>query len=84
MEVTNAPRVVFKRRKQVKTACLNCRRSKTACDVQRPCRRCLGLGIGSSCKDAPRKKSVKTDLISEQHTKRKEEKQLQYSIALDG
>lgn len=44
------------RRKQVRRACVNCRRSKTGCSHERPCRRCVNLNIGDSCVDAPRKR----------------------------
>lgn len=46
------PKVVLKRRKQVKIACGNCRRAKTACDESRPCKRCVSLGITAACKDS--------------------------------
>lgn len=44
------------RRRQVQRACVNCRRSKTGCSHQRPCKRCVNLGIGDTCVDAPRKR----------------------------
>jgi len=53
------PIAILKRRKQVKSACTNCRKSKTACSNQRPCRRCVGLGLESSCVDLPRKRREK-------------------------
>lgn len=40
-------------RKQVKSACSNCRKSKTACSSSRPCTRCVSHGL--SCQDLPRK-----------------------------
>ena len=40
-----------RKRRQVKAACLNCRRSKTACEDQRPCSRCRTRGW--DCTDAP-------------------------------
>merc|ERR1711915_194834 len=56
---TDRPRVALKRRKQVKSACSNCRKSKTACCDQRPCRRCISLGLADSCVDVPRKRREK-------------------------
>lgn len=53
------PKVSLKRRKQVKVACGNCRKAKTACSDERPCKRCLSLGLGDSCKDVPRKRRGK-------------------------
>eukprot|EP01094_Clydonella_sp_ATCC50884_P023136 TRINITY_DN547_c0_g1_i4.p1 TRINITY_DN547_c0_g1~~TRINITY_DN547_c0_g1_i4.p1 ORF type:complete len:702 (-),score=206.96 TRINITY_DN547_c0_g1_i4:84-2027(-) len=41
-----------RKRQQVKAACANCRRSKTACDEVRPCTRCLNRGW--ECVDAPK------------------------------
>jgi len=53
-----------KRRKQVERACSNCRRSKTACSSERPCKRCTGHGIESTCIDAPRKRRAKKAKLS--------------------
>jgi len=44
------------KRKQVKSACLNCRKRKTGCDSFRPCTKCVRNGLESSCVDVPRKK----------------------------
>jgi hypothetical protein len=44
------------KRKQVKSACLNCRKRKTGCDAFRPCTKCVRNGLESSCMDVPRKK----------------------------
>lgn len=43
-----------KERKQVRLACVACRKAKTACDEQRPCHRCFTRGI-ENCVDAPKK-----------------------------
>ncbi|KAJ3133934.1 hypothetical protein HK101_004410, partial [Irineochytrium annulatum] len=40
----------------VHKACINCKVSHVACDVARPCQRCVRLGKGDSCIDAERKK----------------------------
>lgn len=37
------------KKKKVKFACVNCRKSKTACDNERPCRRCISKGLEDSC-----------------------------------
>lgn len=44
------------KRKQVKRACVNCRKSHSGCDDLRPCSRCIDNGLESSCADIPRKK----------------------------
>jgi len=36
-------------------ACTNCRRSKVACSLDRPCARCCRKGLQDSCVDIPRK-----------------------------
>ncbi|KAJ9476318.1 hypothetical protein PHBOTO_006393 [Pseudozyma hubeiensis] len=47
-------------RKQAKahvpSACLNCKRAHLACDVGRPCRRCINLGKSDTCIDVQHKK----------------------------
>ena len=58
-ELVPKPTVTLKKRSQVKTACINCRKSKTGCSSQRPCRRCCSLGLEDTCHDAPRKKRGK-------------------------
>lgn len=37
-------------------ACAACKNSHVACDINRPCQRCVRLGKGDSCVDAERKK----------------------------
>jgi len=44
------------KRKQVKRACTNCRKSHSGCDDLRPCSRCTDNGLEASCEDVPRKK----------------------------
>jgi len=60
------PKVQFKKskRKQVKRACINCRKSKTGCEDKRPCSRCIQLGISNTCTDAPCHKIQNTKSIS--------------------
>ncbi|PWY99859.1 hypothetical protein BCV70DRAFT_200766 [Testicularia cyperi] len=40
----------------VPSACLNCKRAHLACDVGRPCRRCINLGKSDTCIDVQHKK----------------------------
>lgn len=40
----------------VPSACLNCKRAHLACDVGRPCRRCINLGKSDTCVDVQHKK----------------------------
>ncbi|KAJ3205167.1 hypothetical protein HDU67_008996 [Dinochytrium kinnereticum] len=40
----------------VHKACINCKVSHVACDVGRPCQRCVRLGKAETCVDAERKK----------------------------
>lgn len=45
-----------KKRKQVKKACVNCRKAHSCCDDNRPCKRCVDLGIQDYCRDTENKK----------------------------
>ncbi|KAJ2745184.1 hypothetical protein GGI20_002366 [Coemansia sp. BCRC 34301] len=40
----------------VPSACTNCKKAHLACDLQRPCRRCVGAGKCDTCKDVQHKK----------------------------
>lgn len=40
----------------VRKACVSCKQSHVACDVQRPCARCVRLNKADTCVDAERKK----------------------------
>jgi len=44
------------KRKQVKRACSNCRKSHSGCNDLRPCSRCVENGLEATCADVPRKK----------------------------
>jgi len=44
------------KRSQVRRACSNCRRSKTACSDVRPCPRCVAHHLENCCVDAPMKR----------------------------
>lgn len=43
------------KRKQVRSACSNCRFKHARCDNERPCGGCVKAGLAESCVDAPRK-----------------------------
>eukprot|EP01116_Phalansterium_solitarium_P001416 TRINITY_DN11211_c0_g1_i1.p1 TRINITY_DN11211_c0_g1~~TRINITY_DN11211_c0_g1_i1.p1 ORF type:complete len:683 (-),score=189.29 TRINITY_DN11211_c0_g1_i1:586-2634(-) len=45
-----------RKRLQVSKACVPCRQRHLACEVQRPCQRCLRMGQPEMCCDLPRKK----------------------------
>ncbi|KAJ2645087.1 hypothetical protein GGF44_000152 [Coemansia sp. RSA 1694] len=40
----------------VPSACTNCKKAHLACDLQRPCRRCVGAGKCDTCQDVQHKK----------------------------
>ncbi|KAJ2479249.1 hypothetical protein EV174_004069 [Coemansia sp. RSA 2320] len=40
----------------VRSACTNCKKAHLACDLQRPCRRCVSSGKCDTCKDVQHKK----------------------------
>ena len=43
------------KRQQVKSACVNCRKACKKCEEQRPCQRCVRLGMGETCVSWTRK-----------------------------
>ncbi|KAI8989992.1 hypothetical protein BDB01DRAFT_709335, partial [Pilobolus umbonatus] len=47
------------KRKQVKNACVNCQKACKKCDDGRPCKRCVKLGLTSTCRDSDRKERKK-------------------------
>lgn len=52
------------KRKAVQRACQNCKNAHTCCEEQRPCSRCIKLGIESTCFDAlPKKRGRKKKII---------------------
>ena len=61
---TKKPNNPRERKKQVRLACVACRKAKTACDNERPCHRCSSRGI-ENCVDAPKKSrgNTKTSCI---------------------
>ena len=46
-----------KSRRNTHVACVNCSKWHVSCEAKRPCHRCVVKGLGSTCVDAPRKKS---------------------------
>ena len=63
-----------KKRKQVTRACKKCKQSHACCDNQRPCSRCVNLGIADSCCDSEQKKrgrKRKEDEVQETPTQKK-------------
>lgn len=45
-----------KAKPHVQAACSNCKKAHLACDVSRPCQRCVGNGKTDTCKDVEHKK----------------------------
>jgi len=41
-------------KKRAKRACFHCKKAKTSCSNERPCSRCVRLGLSDSCIDTPR------------------------------
>ncbi|EPQ29474.1 uncharacterized protein PFL1_03229 [Pseudozyma flocculosa PF-1] len=52
----------------VPSACLNCKRAHLACDVGRPCRRCINLGKSDTCIDVQHKKRGRPRLKDRQES----------------
>ncbi|KAI8894025.1 hypothetical protein BC833DRAFT_252332 [Globomyces pollinis-pini] len=71
--------VVSKKRMQVKSACVNCRKSCKKCSNYRPCERCVNSGKEDSCIDVGRKPRAKGNrrrsIEQGQNPKEKEEEQ---------
>jgi hypothetical protein len=56
----SGPEKTIRKRKfsgRVKRACENCKKGKRCCDENRPCARCVRLGLEKTCRDAKRKNS---------------------------
>ena len=49
---------VFDPDRRVQRACIHCSASKTKCDNERPCARCIRTKKASTCQDIPRRKRV--------------------------
>jgi len=55
----NSNSTMHKRKRfQVSTACLRCRRSHSACSMTRPCDRCVRNGTEHECQDIPKRRPV--------------------------
>ncbi|CAG8540377.1 9931_t:CDS:2 [Paraglomus occultum] len=52
----NATTVKRTSKTHVPSACINCKRAHLACDVSRPCKRCIALGRVDTCIDIKHKK----------------------------
>ncbi|EFC46827.1 predicted protein [Naegleria gruberi] len=75
---SKSPSKTKTRKKYVKRACVNCKQSHAACDSERPCKRCVSLGMGDKCVDAVRKKS-KNDSSNEEKRKKQKPNETQPS-----
>jgi uncharacterized protein (UPF0305 family) len=62
--------IVRIKKKHVSKACTNCRKMHAACELKRPCNRCVAHGLTEGCVDTPRKKRTpKKQKIEGQDTK---------------
>ncbi|TGZ80859.1 hypothetical protein EX30DRAFT_364222 [Ascodesmis nigricans] len=52
----------------VASACIHCKKAHLACDVSRPCARCVGLGKQDTCHDVQHKKRGRPRLRDERHS----------------
>ncbi|KAF9988267.1 hypothetical protein BGZ75_009748 [Mortierella antarctica] len=57
-----APRVKLYKA-HVPSACINCKKAHLACDLSRPCKRCISVGKDDSCRDVEHKKRGRPKLI---------------------
>ncbi|ORZ24232.1 hypothetical protein BCR42DRAFT_402489 [Absidia repens] len=53
---------------QVASACSNCKKAHLACDVSRPCKRCISLGKTDTCVDIEHKKRGRPKLLNKKTT----------------
>ncbi|KAL0477133.1 hypothetical protein AKO1_005929 [Acrasis kona] len=56
---TTPPKRLKQRKPYTKRACINCKNAHAGCDSERPCKRCVSLGIENDCVDAERKKPTR-------------------------
>lgn len=54
-----------KTKSHVASACVNCKKAHLACDIRRPCPRCIGLNKQDTCKDVQHKKRGRPRLRDE-------------------
>ncbi|RPA89772.1 hypothetical protein L873DRAFT_1639656, partial [Choiromyces venosus 120613-1] len=59
------PQLPRRTKSHVASACINCKKAHLACDVRRPCPRCVGLGKQDTCKDVQHKKRGRPRLRDE-------------------
>ncbi|KAG0270564.1 hypothetical protein DFQ27_004276 [Actinomortierella ambigua] len=50
----------------VPSACINCKKAHLACDISRPCKRCVSVGKDETCRDVEHKKRGRPKLIDKQ------------------
>ncbi|KAI8137493.1 hypothetical protein BJV82DRAFT_635125 [Fennellomyces sp. T-0311] len=65
----SAPLIVPAKRgykSHVPSACVNCKKAHLACDVSRPCKRCVSLGKTDTCQDIKHKKRGRPRLRDKQ------------------
>ncbi|KAH8155375.1 uncharacterized protein LAJ45_00385 [Morchella importuna] len=59
------PQLPRRTKSHVASACVNCKKAHLACDVRRPCPRCVSLGKQDSCRDVQHKKRGRPRLRDE-------------------
>ncbi|KAL7273073.1 hypothetical protein RUND412_004097 [Rhizina undulata] len=59
------PQLPRRPKSHVASACVNCKKAHLACDVRRPCPRCVGLGKQDTCRDVQHKKRGRPRLRDE-------------------
>ncbi|KAI7829457.1 hypothetical protein BC939DRAFT_27238 [Gamsiella multidivaricata] len=47
----------------VPSACINCKKAHLACDLSRPCKRCISVGKDDTCRDVEHKKRGRPKLV---------------------
>ncbi|KAG0040268.1 hypothetical protein BGZ82_004055 [Podila clonocystis] len=57
-----APRVKSAKA-HVPSACINCKKAHLACDLSRPCKRCISVGKDDTCRDVEHKKRGRPKLV---------------------
>ncbi|KAF9974008.1 hypothetical protein BGZ73_002705 [Actinomortierella ambigua] len=64
---TSAPPARSKPNKvHVPSACINCKKAHLACDISRPCKRCVSVGKDDTCRDVEHKKRGRPKLVDKQ------------------
>ncbi|GAO50978.1 hypothetical protein G7K_5093-t1 [Saitoella complicata NRRL Y-17804] len=73
LPVPGQQQVMVAAKSHVVSACVNCKKAHLACDVNRPCKRCVSLGKADTCVDSTHKKRGRPRLkgtVSEQEVPR--------------